>query len=86
MLLHTYTDFFLCLSAKFYKSLFWVPILAAGGPYYTKSWVPISFGDSAKATPPLDNIGQCCVAGNIGQCCLVANIALKASRYVILWL
>ena len=33
-----YTDFFLCLSAKFYKSLFWVPILAAGGPY----WVPIT--------------------------------------------
>ena len=63
-----HTDFFLCLSAKFYKSLFWVPILAAGGPYwvpisyYTKSWVPISFGDSAKATPLLDNIGQYCLA------------------------
>ena len=28
--------FFLCV--KFHKSLFWVPILAAGGPY----WVPIS--------------------------------------------
>ena len=24
-----------------HKSLFWVPILAAGGPYFTKSWVPI---------------------------------------------
>ena len=31
-------DFFLCLCVKFHKSLFWVPILAAGGPY----WVPIS--------------------------------------------
>ena len=31
--------FFLCV--KFHKSLFWVPILAAGGPYFTKSWVPI---------------------------------------------
>ena len=30
--------FFLCLRVKFHKSLFWVPILAAGGPY----WVPIS--------------------------------------------
>ena len=30
--------FFLCLCVKFHKSLFWVPILAAGGPY----WVPIS--------------------------------------------
>ena len=28
--------FFLCV--KFHKSLFWVPILAAGGPY----WVPIT--------------------------------------------
>ena len=52
--------FFLCV--KFHKSLFWVPILAAGGPYFTKSWVPIgslfqslgvliSFGDSAGARP-----------------------------------
>ena len=31
-------DFYLCLRVKFHKSLFWVPILAAGGPY----WVPIS--------------------------------------------
>ena len=31
-------DFFLCLRIKFHKSLLWVPILAAGGPY----WVPIS--------------------------------------------
>ena len=30
--------FFLCLRVKFHKSLFWVPILAAGGPY----WVLIS--------------------------------------------
>ena len=30
-------DFFPCLPVKFHKSLFWVPILAAGGPY----WVPI---------------------------------------------
>ena len=27
-----------CLCVKFHKSLFWVPILDAGGPY----WVPIS--------------------------------------------
>ena len=43
---------------KFHKSLFWVPILAAGGPYwvpisqifgslYQSMEVPISFGDSA---------------------------------------
>ena len=25
---------FLCLRVKFHKSLFWVPILAAGGPYW----------------------------------------------------
>ena len=31
-------DFYLCLRVKFHKSLVWVPILAAGGPY----WVPIS--------------------------------------------
>ena len=31
-------EFCLCLRVKFHKSLFWVPILAAGGPY----WVPIS--------------------------------------------
>ena len=31
-------DFSPCLRVKFHKSLFWVPILAAGGPY----WVPIS--------------------------------------------
>ena len=30
--------FFPCLRVKFHKSLFWVPMLAAGGPY----WVPIS--------------------------------------------
>ena len=30
--------FFLCLRVNFHTSLFWVPILAAGGPY----WVPIS--------------------------------------------
>ena len=31
-------DFYLCLRIEFRKSSFWVPILAAGGPY----WVPIS--------------------------------------------
>ena len=51
-------DFFLCLHVKFHKSLFWVPILAAGGLYwvpisqifgslYQSMEVPISFGDSA---------------------------------------
>ena len=47
-------DFYLCLRVKFHKSLFWVPILAAGGPYFTKNGslsqslgVPISFGVSA---------------------------------------
>ena len=44
-----YTDFFLCLSAKFYKSLFWVPIWLLGvpigslfhkklGPYFKAWW------------------------------------------------
>ena len=31
-------DFFLCLRVKFHKPLFWVLILAPGGPY----WVLIS--------------------------------------------
>ena len=31
-------DFFLCLRVKFHKLLFWVPIFAAGSPY----WIPIS--------------------------------------------
>ena len=31
-------DFYLRLNVQFHKLLFWVPILAAGGPY----WVPIS--------------------------------------------
>ena len=30
-------DFYLCSRVKFHESSFWVPILAAGGPY----WVPI---------------------------------------------
>ena len=34
-------DFYLCLCVKFHKSLFWVLILAAGGLYFTKKWVPI---------------------------------------------
>ena len=52
--------FFLCLCVKFHKSLFWVPILAAGGPYWVpisqkvgslfqSLGVPISFGDSENA-------------------------------------
>ena len=50
-------DFYVCLRIKFHKSSFWVLILAAGGPYFTKKWVLIgslsqslgvliSFGDS----------------------------------------
>ena len=34
-------DFYFCLRGKFHKSSFWVPILAAEGPYLMKSWVPI---------------------------------------------
>ena len=35
-------DFDLCLCVKFHKSSFGVPILAAEGPYFIKSLVPIS--------------------------------------------
>ena len=56
-------DFFLCLRVKFHKSLFWVPILAAGGPHWvlisqkmgpywvpmSKLGVPNSFGNSVMA-------------------------------------
>ena len=35
-------DFYFCLRVKFHKSSFWIPILAAEGPYLMKSWVPIS--------------------------------------------
>ena len=35
-------EFYLCLRVRFHKLSFWVPILAAEGPYFIKSWVPIS--------------------------------------------
>ena len=34
--------FYLCLRVRFHKLSFWVPILAAEGPYFIKCWVPIS--------------------------------------------
>ena len=33
--------FYLCLRVIFHKLSFWVPILAAEGPYFIKSWAPI---------------------------------------------
>ena len=45
-------EFYLWLRINFHKSSFWVPILAAGGPYFTKNLslgVPFSFRDSAIA-------------------------------------
>ena len=34
-------DFYLCLRINFHTLSFWVLILAAGGPYFTKKWVLI---------------------------------------------
>ena len=47
-------DFYLCLRVKFHKSLFWVPILAAGGPY----WVPISQKNGSLLGPYLKAWGS----------------------------
>ena len=50
----TNLDFYLCLRVKFHKSLFGVPILAAGGPY----WVPISQKDGSLLGPYLEAWGS----------------------------
>ena len=50
----TNLDFYLCLRVKCHKSLFWVPILAAGGPY----WVPISQKDGSLLGPYLEALGS----------------------------
>ena len=42
------------LRVKFHKSLFRVPILAAGGPY----WVPISQKDGSLLGPYLEALGS----------------------------
>ena len=43
VMLHTLisNNFFLCLRVNFHKSLVWVPVLAAGGPYF-KAWGPLT--------------------------------------------
>ena len=46
--------FYLCLRVKFHKSLFGVPILAAGGPY----WVPVSQKDGSLLGPYLEALGS----------------------------
>ena len=52
-------DFYVCLRVKFHKSLFWVLILAAGGPY----WVSIS----QKMGPYLKAWGSLIVLGTVNE-------------------
>ena len=56
-------DFYLCLRVKFHKSLFWVPILAAGGPY----WVPISQKNGSLLGPYLKAWGSLLVWESVEQ-------------------
>ena len=55
--------FFLCLRAKFHKLLFWVPILAAGGPY----WVLISQKNGSLLGPYLKAWGSLLVLEAVKQ-------------------
>ena len=65
MMLPVYTvgnfDFYLCLRINFHTSLFWVLILAAGGPY----WVLIS----QKMGPYLKALGSILVLEAVDMAC-----------------
>ena len=69
-------DFYLCLRVKFHKSLFWVPILAAGGPY----WVPISQKNGSLLGPYLKAWGSLLVweSVSLGFAENICNLASAA--------
>ena len=76
-------DFYLCLRVKFHKSLFWVPILAAGGPYFTKKWVPI--GSLSQSLGVLISLGVSAYGLMIPKwplLCCVVKCTLKAGSEI----
>ena len=73
-------DFYLCLRVKFHKSLFWVPILAAGGPY----WVPISQKNGSLLGPYLKAWGSLLVWESVSLG-FAENICNLASAAPVPW-